>query len=88
MLHQQSSKQELLMQTSINRRDWGQFKGKGMISQNDGTRKRKMMQDPFLWVLNVLVELAKTKCVNTLTVLVALYMGITFLCREGQLIPV
>lgn len=38
----------LLMQAVVNKFNWGQFEGTGVISQNDGTGKRKMIQDPFI----------------------------------------
>lgn len=52
---------DLLVQAVVNKFNWGQFEGIGIVSQNDGIGKRKMIQDPFLWMLNVLVELAKKK---------------------------
>lgn len=40
-------RKELLVQAVVNKCNWGQFEGTG-VSQDDGTGKRKMMQDPFL----------------------------------------
>lgn len=43
--------QEFLMHTWVNKYAWGQFEGKDEVSQNDGTGKSKIVQDPFLWML-------------------------------------
>lgn len=38
----------LLMQALVNKYNWGQFEGKGIVSQNDGTGKRNIIQNLFL----------------------------------------
>jgi len=39
---------ELLMQALVNKYNLGQFEGRGIISQNGGAGKRKMIHDQFL----------------------------------------